>query len=85
MQQRLNCVWKYVSYNEEYGRAGESLICGMRRHVYGFNNVWPAMDWDRCQLHCGSHQYYVAQMKTTELSLSNLGQHMHFQRLQPPG
>ena len=51
MQQRVACVWRYLSWHRVHGRALESLMCSLRRRLYGAD-IWPVMDWEKCRLTC---------------------------------
>lgn len=52
MQQRLACVWRYLSWHKQYGRALEALMCSLQKRLYGTENVVAIMDWEICALHC---------------------------------
>ena len=52
MQQRVACVWRYLSSHRAHSRALESLMCTLRRRLYGAD-IWPLMDWGTCRLSCG--------------------------------
>lgn len=91
MQQRLNCAWRYVSWNWDYGRALETLMCGLKRLVHGLDKIWPAMNWNTCQLTCGTLQDFLNDNKTAAWSLSDFRQQVqtedidHFNALQHVG
>lgn len=52
MQRRIACVWRYWVWTRPYGRAGEALVCSLRRKLLGRANLVPHMDWATCTLHC---------------------------------
>ena len=53
MQQRLACAWMYLSWHSGHGKALETLVCSLKRRLYGSDNVYPTMDWEKCSLSCG--------------------------------
>ena len=80
MQHRLNCAWRYLSYNADHGRAEETLFCALRQRLYGRQNIWPVMDWDSCLLTCGSFdQVDLARVlaEPQTLSVSSYGHTMY--------
>eukprot|EP00884_Botryococcus_braunii_P005480 jgi/Botrbrau1/14933/Bobra.0018s0037.1 len=52
LQKKVACVWRWVSWQEPHGRAGEALLCSLRRKLAGWDALKPTIDWDLCQLNC---------------------------------
>eukprot|EP00884_Botryococcus_braunii_P014176 jgi/Botrbrau1/2275/Bobra.101_2s0098.1 len=52
MQKKAACVWRYFSWQKPFGRAGEAVICSLRRKLAGWDVLKPTMDWDTCKLQC---------------------------------
>ena len=53
MKQRLACAWMYLSWHSKHGRALETLVCSLKRRLFGPTNVYPIIDWEKCVLSCG--------------------------------
>lgn len=52
MQRKVACVYRWFTWQEPYGRAGEALICSLLKKLHGEERVKPQMDWDKCKLIC---------------------------------
>jgi hypothetical protein len=52
MQKKVACVWRWFTWQAPYGRAGEGVMCSLRRKLAGYENLKPTMDWDKCELKC---------------------------------
>eukprot|EP00884_Botryococcus_braunii_P022910 jgi/Botrbrau1/9302/Bobra.0111s0026.1 len=51
-RERGPCARRYLSWNKETGRAGEALVCALRRRLLGLHHWRPFMDWAACTLNC---------------------------------
>ncbi len=47
MQKKVACVWRYFSWQKPFGRAGEAVLCSLRRKLAGWDLLKPTMDWDK--------------------------------------
>lgn len=71
-----------MSYNSAFGKAGETLLCALRRQLFGPDKIWPAMDWKTCTLICGGFENFHNALTASELgqvSLSDYRQRLQYQ------
>jgi hypothetical protein len=59
MQKKVACVWRWFTWKEPYGRAGDGVLCSLRRKLAGWDVLKPSIDWETCTLLCDVSNFLI--------------------------